>query len=378
MPNGDIAATGAASFLPGLDLNQQFFQELIQPLLAEHLPQLEYAAALIGTGSDVLGYDTPRSMDHGWGPRLKLLLPETPDPSLQRQLNELWQTHLPRQFRGFALFYLRHRSGSLVPITSDLETRGQANHPEQSTLIEVQGAADFFRTHLGQDPAQELSTADWLSFSEQALLEMTAGAVYYDPNELLKARRERLRYFPDEIWRYRLASQWQELAEMEAFPGRCAELGDELGQQLLITEIVRWAGHLWFLLRRRYRPYAKWWGTALKNLLADKQYAHLQQILEANGYSEQEAALGVLYGELAQAHNQLQLTPQISPELQPYYDRPFQVLFAGRFAQALQQSIADPELRQLPLYGGADQISAQTLLLSEAHQRAKLQALWQS
>ena len=37
---------------------------------------LPYAAALVGGGSQVLGYDTPMSTDHDWGPAVTLFLPE--------------------------------------------------------------------------------------------------------------------------------------------------------------------------------------------------------------------------------------------------------------------------------------------------------------
>ena len=63
-----------APFIPGLDLAGAFFAEVVRPLLDEAYPRLPYAAALLGPGSEVLGYDTARSTDHDWGPRLQLFL----------------------------------------------------------------------------------------------------------------------------------------------------------------------------------------------------------------------------------------------------------------------------------------------------------------
>ncbi len=51
-------------FLPGLELAQRFYQEAVQPILAMSFPMLPYGAALLGSGSDVLGFDTPMSTDH--------------------------------------------------------------------------------------------------------------------------------------------------------------------------------------------------------------------------------------------------------------------------------------------------------------------------
>jgi hypothetical protein len=54
----------------GLELCRLFYAEAVRPLLGD----LPHAAARIGGGSDVLGFDTERSTDHDWGPRLELFL----------------------------------------------------------------------------------------------------------------------------------------------------------------------------------------------------------------------------------------------------------------------------------------------------------------
>ncbi len=45
-------------FVSGLDLSRRFFREIVRPLLAPAFPHLHYAAALLGPGSEVLGFDT--------------------------------------------------------------------------------------------------------------------------------------------------------------------------------------------------------------------------------------------------------------------------------------------------------------------------------
>jgi len=59
-----------AGFVPGVRLAGEFYAEVVRPLLEAEFPGLPYAAALIGAGSEVLGFDTERSTDHDWGPRL--------------------------------------------------------------------------------------------------------------------------------------------------------------------------------------------------------------------------------------------------------------------------------------------------------------------
>ncbi len=52
-------------FVPGRELSRAFYHEVVRELVRD----VEHSAALLGWGSDVLGFDTERSTDHGWGPR---------------------------------------------------------------------------------------------------------------------------------------------------------------------------------------------------------------------------------------------------------------------------------------------------------------------
>lgn len=58
------------SFIPAAELSAAFYAEVVRPLLDRR----PHSAALLGWGSDVLVYDTERSTDHGWGPRLTVFL----------------------------------------------------------------------------------------------------------------------------------------------------------------------------------------------------------------------------------------------------------------------------------------------------------------
>ncbi|HEX2046987.1 MAG TPA: hypothetical protein VHF27_04425 [Acidimicrobiales bacterium] len=62
------------AFVPGLELAASFYGEVVRSRLAA----VTHSAALIGPGSDVLGYDDVRSTDHYWGPRRQIFV-EQPD-----------------------------------------------------------------------------------------------------------------------------------------------------------------------------------------------------------------------------------------------------------------------------------------------------------
>jgi hypothetical protein len=54
-------------------------------------------------------------------------------------------------------------------------------------------------------------------------------------------------------------------------------------------------------------------------------------------------------------HNELELTPPLDSRARRFYDRPYKVIGAGRFADALREAITDPRIRELPLSGAIDQ-----------------------
>src|SRR5215472_15168117 len=92
----------ALPFISGLELNRAYYEEAVRPLLAEYMPDLDYSAALIGYGSDVLGYDTAISTDHEWGPRLLLFLDEFTYAARADKISWRLSAKLPPVFRGYS------------------------------------------------------------------------------------------------------------------------------------------------------------------------------------------------------------------------------------------------------------------------------------
>ena len=89
----DGPARAEQRFLPGAELSSAFYAEVVRPLLGRR----RHSAGLLGWGSDVLGYDTVRSTDHGWGPRLLLLLDEA---GQVEEVEASLAGRLPERFRG--------------------------------------------------------------------------------------------------------------------------------------------------------------------------------------------------------------------------------------------------------------------------------------
>ncbi|RKN39860.1 DUF4037 domain-containing protein [Streptomyces hoynatensis] len=337
-----------AAFLPGLRLSRVLYEEAVRPLLAAEFPRLRYAAARVGTGSEVLGFDTARSADHEWGPRLNLFLSAADAAALGPRIRALLAERLPKEVRGWPTHFTDTRD-PLDPVGRMEPTEGPVSH-----RVSVADVGSWLRENLGL--TGEPATADWLAMPQQRLAEATAGEVFHDGLGELTAARRRLAWYPDQVWRYLLACQWQRLSQEEAFPGRCAEVGDDLGAAVLAGRLVRDLMRLCLLLSRTYAPYGKWLGSAFARLpVAATLTPVLRGALAATGQAMRERRLCEAYEAVAALQNESGLTAPVDPARRPYYGRPFLVLHAERFAKALADTLTDPRLRALPLTGGVDQ-----------------------
>jgi hypothetical protein len=335
-------------FVPGLELSRRLYVDGVAPVLAASFPTLRHTAALIGTGSDVLGYDTTRSTDHDWGPRLQLFLNAEDSRQLGPDLRRLLSERLPKTILGYPTNLIRAENGTTRHMNA---TDGPVSHG-----VEVTDLVDWFAGNLGFDPRGTIETLDWLATPTQVLASVTAGAVFHDDIGELTRARNQLAWYPRDVWRYVLACQWQRIAEEESFVGRCGEVGDELGSAVVAARLVRDVVRLRLLQHRRYPPYSKWLGTAFSRL-PDAAYLvpQLAHAMSAITSSEREEALASTYEHAARAQNQLELAPFVDPTTRPFHTRPFRVLHAERFAEAVRMSIADPAIRELPLVGTVDQ-----------------------
>ncbi|HZU74019.1 MAG TPA: DUF4037 domain-containing protein [Acidimicrobiales bacterium] len=340
------------AFRSGLELNALFYEKVIGPALAG----IDHAAARLGSGSEVLGFDTERSTDHGWGPRLLVLVGEQHvDGALAKV-----EAALPEDFEGFPVRY----GWDDIPVT---------HHVTVTTI------GSWLVEQLGVDVTADLSATDWLVLPQQKLLEVTAGAVYHDDGAVMDRLRAALAWYPDDVWVWMLAAQWRRIAQEEAFVGRTAEVGDDLGSRLVTARLGRELMRLWFLVCRTYWPYTKWFGSAFGRLPGAASLGRaLRSALQADDYQSREAALVEAYRIVARRHNELGVADAVDPEVRLYYGRPYRVLMADRFVEACLARVTSPELNRLPLVGSIDQVADATDLLQYPERVNRIRALYGS
>jgi len=335
-----------ADFVPGLTLAARFYRDVVAPSVP-----VRHAAALLGAGSEVLGLDTVRSTDHDWGPRCQVFV--APDDVVPVRASV--HAALPAAYAGW-------------PVAVGSDTRTPRARVEVDTwprwVVEV----------LGAEPVDAF---DWLVLPQQRLLSVTAGVVLADPDGELGALRERLRWYPDDVWWWLLACQWQRLAQEEPWVQRAAEVGDHLGSRLVAARQVRDVVRLALLVGRTYAPYGKWLGSVFTRLPdPDGLGDALAAALDADTVTGREAALGAAYQRVAARFNALAPDLDVDVSLRSFHDRPATVLGAERFAAAALARVADPVLGGLPLVGAVDQLLDATDALAHPARLVGLRAYY--
>jgi hypothetical protein len=220
---------------------------------------------------------------------------------------------------------------------------------------------------------------DWLAVPGQRLAEVTGGEVFHDGVGDLTRVRERFAWYPDDVWRFLLACQWLRISEEAPFVGRAAEADDELGSRVVAARLARDVMRLGLLLARRYPPYTKWLGTAFAAVPGTQRIA--AALAAALGAEQdavaRQAALCDAYEAAGEWQNSLRLADPVDPSRRPFFDRPYPVVGAARFAAALLARIDDPCLTSLPAIGSIDQYVDSTAALTDpALARELMAAVW--
>ena len=361
-------------FIPGQELSRRFYWEVVRPLLDRFYNALPHASAMLGPGSDVLGFDTPMSMDHDWYPNVLIFLRDQ-EAELKELVREMLRQNLPHSFLGFGV--------DSAPVEEERGTHVMvegAEGPVEHNVLTVT-LHSFAMRWLAWDIDQPLDALDWLTIPSQSLRMMTAGTVHVDEVGELTAFRQALAWYPHDVWLYLLASGWRRIGEEEHLMPRAGYVGDELGSAIMGSRLARDVMNLCFLMERQYAPYPKWFGTAFQQLkCAPELTPILWQTQQASTWQEREAALGAALQYLARWHNRLGITKILPESLSSFFGRPFQVIWGSGFAEEIGNAIADPDLQRIAqkgFIGSIDQFSDSTDLRSNVAWRPSLRKLYE-
>ena len=257
--------------MKGLELSEKYYEAYGREMIEKGFPEIaeRTAAGLVGYGSECLGYDDEISRDHDYGPSFCIWLPQ----EIYIQYGERMQAAydaLPKEFMGFS----------------------QRVEEEQGKgRVGVLCLEDFYEGILGYRGVPH-TEAEWLSIPEEALATAVNGRVFEDRlGRFSKIRENLLQYYPETVWRRKLADALARTAQAGQYNyARAMKRGERIAAEIALTEFVKEAMHLVYLLNRSYAPFYKWMHRGLRELAAGSEIGDMLALL----YQTQEESDRVL------------------------------------------------------------------------------------
>lgn len=249
--------------------SRRFYEEHVAPMIHKKFSDYEnrIAVGIAGEGSDCFGYDDFMSRDHDFGTGVCLWLTEEDFQEIGCLLSIAYN-EIAQQYGGDKL-------------TERLQERRG-----------VMTSKSFYSNILYIDCDMKsctLSEMDWLNLEHSCLATAVNGEVFRDDlGEFSNYRKMLLEYYPDSIWRRRLANELHQFsAAFQVNYGRCMSRNDLVAAELCRAKGIEAAMELFFLLNKAYAPYYKWTYRALKEMDTKGEYS--KQLLNLSKFEINDA-----------------------------------------------------------------------------------------
>ncbi len=230
----------------GQELFEDFYYEYGKPMLERKFPAFldKIAIGKVGEGSECFGFDDEISKDHDFGPGFCMWVTKETYEQIGTFLQAEYDK-LPRTFRGVT--------------RKDMET-GKGR-------VGVCIISDFYQRILGINRAPE-TMQEWQNVEESALAAAVNGWVLKDEEGIFsKIRDDILSYYPDEIWKAKLAQCLYTISQNGQYNyGRMAKRGDVVTSEQCRSGFIKSVMELIYLLNRSYAPYYKWMFRGMEDL----------------------------------------------------------------------------------------------------------------
>ncbi len=247
-----------------IEKNRVFYEKYVSELIHSRFPEYEdrIAVGISGEGSDCFGYDDAISRDHDFGTGVCLWVCDEDMDRFGYQLSIAYNELVDSVERSYYTKRLRERRGVITI------------HDFFSDILQIDCDTKNCR----------MSEQDWICLDHSCLKTATNGEIFRDDLGTFTAFRQLLLdYYPDRVWRMRIAEKLHEYsAALQVNYARCMSRRDIVAAELCRSEGLRSAMELYFLFCREYPPYYKWTFRALTGLDKDGTFSgRIQKLAEA-------------------------------------------------------------------------------------------------
>lgn len=246
--------------MKGLELAKKYYDTYGRAMIDEQFSDIAgyTAAGLVGYGSECLGFDDEISRDHDYGPSFCIWLPRDIYVRCGKAVQAAYDA-LPKTFLDFP---------------------ERVEEPQGKGRVGALCLEDFYREILGRETLPQ-TDAQWLMIPEEALSTAVNGCVFEDRLGEFSAFREGLlRYYPESVWRRKLADALAKASQAGQYNyARAMRRGERVTAELALSEFVRESMRLVYLLNRTYAPFYKWMHRGLRELSTGGEIGDMVSLL---------------------------------------------------------------------------------------------------
>lgn len=231
-----------------LKRSKEFYLQHGTKMIREQFPEYEarIAVGMVGEGSDCFGFDDEISTDHDYAVGFCMWLTDEDYEKIGQDLQTAYEKRIKKHTQPPTDKWLPGRRGVFR-----INSFYQEVSPEQS--YNSRGSED----------------------EEVKLAELTNGEVFRDDLGVFTAKRkELLAYYPDAVWRKKLATLLHDFAQYgQSNYARMMARKDYVTANICISKTIESAMDIAFVLLRKYAPYYKWKCKSLKKVVSGAEEA---------------------------------------------------------------------------------------------------------
>lgn len=250
------------NWISNLERSREFYEKYGKEMIHTQFPEYEdrIAVGLVGEGSDCYGFDDEISTDHDYEAGFCMWLTEEDFQKIGNPLQDEYVKLIVKNFpqSGNNRFIQKRRGVFCIN--------------------------EFYNQLLGTNCNFEKDFSfDYGNVNEFSLAVATNGEVFRDDSGRFSAVREKLlQYYPEEIWRKKLAGCLHDFSQYaQSNYARMMARKDVVSANLCKMKAVETVMDLLYLLQRKYAPYYKWKKKGLeKNAFSLKVLAVIEKIAE--------------------------------------------------------------------------------------------------
>lgn len=329
-------------FVNGLTLSKEYYETYGKPMIESKFPKYtdRIAVGLVGEGSDCFGFDDALSMDHDWGPSFCMWVSDETYVEIGEELQEAYES-LPKEYKGYVYKESPQGQGrrGVLRISDFYEgLLGKENCPKDWEA--------FSGVHQENTDADELhSNLHWADISKHRLAAAVNGEVFRDEEGTFTAIRNQLKTgYPERLRYLEIAEGVAKFSQdLQYNYGRMLKRGNKATAQMILSDGVKEALELLYLIAGDYAPHDKWLWVGLRKKPAYSEVLALLEKLLLESAADKEAQIETIGEKMAYILYGADIISDVNPFLQEHVS---ELLYKAGCVEKTKEELAEQIARQ--------------------------------